>query len=247
MGEDTKETVHGAGNEEILATLKFLQEEVRRLSNELQARGIEEDVAQLKIDVDINSQLIKDTQADVEENYMSIVQNKFDLEKKITDVLPVGSIIPWSGQTVSHANLPDGWQLCDGSIIFQGPMKDKHTPSLNLEGRFLRGGDAFQSWVYQDQMMGKHGHAVNDPGHKHIDAGHSHNIIDQCSNCEEDIYIAIYEGGRKNFAGKVILDGHANIQSSKTSITVTDATGSIPIGEEVRPKNMLVQYIIKIY
>ena len=107
LGEDTKETVHGAGNEEILATLKFLQEEVRRLSDELQARGIEEDVAQLKIDVDINSQLIKDTQADVEENYMSIVQNKFDLEKKITDVLPVGSIIPWSGQTVSHANLPD--------------------------------------------------------------------------------------------------------------------------------------------
>ena len=31
LGEDTKETVHGAGNEEILATLKFLQEEVRRL------------------------------------------------------------------------------------------------------------------------------------------------------------------------------------------------------------------------
>ena len=86
LGEDTKETVHGAGNEEILATLKFLQEEVRRLSNELQARGIEEDVAQLKIDVDINSQLIKDTQADVEENYMSIVQNKFDLEKKITEL-----------------------------------------------------------------------------------------------------------------------------------------------------------------
>ncbi len=212
-------------------------------------KGIEEDVAQLKIDVQMNSQMIKDTVSDVEENYMSIVQNKLDLENKLAEVLPVGSIIPWSGETLSHTQLPDGWQLCDGSIIFQGPMKDLQTPNLNIEGRFLRGGKEFQSWVYQDQMIGQHNHAVNDPGHLHTDAGHRHTVVDQGDGAaDRGWYLFVNEGSKKDWwQESVILDGHADIQSSETSITVTEAFGSIPVGEEVRPKNMLVQYIIKIY
>ena len=59
--------------------------------------------------------------------------------------LPIGTIISWilkidkeTGTEI--ANLPEGWQRCDGSTIEEGIWKGKITPDLNGEKRFLRGG-----------------------------------------------------------------------------------------------------------
>ncbi len=43
-----------------------------------------------------------------------------------------------------------------------------------------------------------------------------------------------------------IQSGKADIQHSKTGVTVGSAKGA-RIGSETRPKNMIVHYIIKIY
>lgn len=43
---------------------------------------------------------------------------------------PIGGIIMWSGKTA-----PDGWQLCDGTNITEGPLTGNSTP--NLSNRFI--------------------------------------------------------------------------------------------------------------
>lgn len=72
---------------------------------------------------------------------------------------PIGSIIAWHGSLSGVGALPDGWQLCDGSLITDtnSPLTGVFTPNLNgnttsasgdnSRGRFLRG--ATNSGLYQ--------------------------------------------------------------------------------------------------
>ena len=177
-----------------------------------------------------------------------LVTSMNELDSKILKMLPVGSIIAWSGQSLSNTELPDGWQMCDGQKILEGPMKGQNSPNINGEDRFLRGGKAFTSWTYQDHMIGQHKHSISDPGHIHTDAGHDHQVYvygDETYPNTNHIMTA-HDHGKRGSPDNV-LNGKANIQSSHTSISVQGATESgIPVGNEVRPKNMIVQYIIKV-
>ena len=53
---------------------------------------------------------------------------------------------------------------CNGALIEEGPMKGAHTPDLNGQQRFLRGGGEHSQWTYQDEMLREHSHNIEDPG-----------------------------------------------------------------------------------
>merc|ERR1711962_1834724 len=66
------------------------------------------------------------------------------LNEKMGTIMPIGTILAWTPQannetTDNAQDLPDGWVMCDGTLIKEGPWKDKRTPHINDEGRFLRG------------------------------------------------------------------------------------------------------------
>eukprot|EP00088_Acartia_fossae_P020203 TRINITY_DN2184_c0_g1_i3.p1 TRINITY_DN2184_c0_g1~~TRINITY_DN2184_c0_g1_i3.p1 ORF type:complete len:294 (-),score=36.25 TRINITY_DN2184_c0_g1_i3:76-852(-) len=167
--------------------------------------------------------------------------------------LPVGSIIPWLGGTLAKVNLPGNWQYCDGSEIILGPMKGQKTPNLNEYGRFLRGTEErLDEYMYQEAMLGDHEHEIYDPGHSHSDRGHSHSY--------EDYGKPNWEGDDSNDRGMVRPEGrskrtgtsYADIMSSKTGMRVKGAEqinsycSTSQIGQETRPANMLIRWIIKI-
>ena len=126
-------------------------------------------------------------------------------------------------------------------------MKDQFAPDLNKAGRFLRGGDNVTSWTYQDHMMGQHKHSIHDPGHKHTDDGHGHDLLVSGDYGDEPRHVMSQSPYDTAWSSRYVGRGYANIQSSHTSITVEEVSStSIPLGNEVRPKNMIVQYIIKV-
>ena len=98
-------------------------------------------------------------------------------------IMPLGSIISWVTKPEIGANathLPDDWVRCDGSSIPSSSIwAGQHTPNLNGEKRFLRGGDDGSQLKMEDDMMQDHSHELNDPGHQHdyddwyLEAGHS--------------------------------------------------------------------------
>jgi microcystin-dependent protein len=92
-----------------------------------------------------------------------------------TILVPVGTILMWSG---SVASIPAGWSLCDGS---------NGTP--DLRGRFVIGaGGSYavgasggaSSVALTTTHLPAHTHGVNDPGHTHgvTDPGHTHSVTD---------------------------------------------------------------------
>jgi len=249
--------------DDVLEELFFLREEVDHLS-----KIIEEDITELKKDLELvtvdtfhnkhlisrNELSLKNLTIKMQENdqhYMEVSNQISELEEMLDQMtlLPVGSIIAWSGRVLSKKDLPVGWQMCDGSKINEGPMINEMTPDLNAEGRFLRGGTEFTSWTYQDQMMASHQHNISDPGHKHSDSGHHHRYEDRGSRYS-------YRGDDASDRRHSEVDywnsyntatGHANIQSANTGIKVENPISNITVGDEIRPKNMQVQWIIKIF
>eukprot|EP00088_Acartia_fossae_P060228 TRINITY_DN72062_c0_g1_i1.p1 TRINITY_DN72062_c0_g1~~TRINITY_DN72062_c0_g1_i1.p1 ORF type:complete len:295 (-),score=27.36 TRINITY_DN72062_c0_g1_i1:155-943(-) len=163
--------------------------------------------------------------------------------------LPVGSIIAWMG-AYSGESLPSNWLLCDGRYISSGPMRGKRTPRLNNDGRFLRGTTGtLRSYYYQNDMMLKHTHSVYDPGHKHTDRGHQHKFESYGTlNHHEGDDADDRRMVKPEKTGHHTYVGYANLNSAKTGVRVGDPqeSYSAEVGSEVRPKNMLVNWIIKI-
>ena len=105
-----------------------------------------------------------------------------------------GMIIIWSG---SISNIPDGWALCDGSVV-----NGEQTPDLRdrfVVGASIGSGNVGETYSVDDTggndlitlttaQMPSHAHGLNDSGHSHTatgshthgvtDDGHSHDISD---------------------------------------------------------------------
>ena len=102
--------------------------------------------------------------------------------------MPLGTILPWvnkPSQDSPHTeNLPEGYQLCDGSLILEGVWAGLETPDLTSTGKFLRGGSFSEVLDVEGPMMQDHthvdpGHTHSDRGHTHADGGHSHTYLDR--------------------------------------------------------------------
>ena len=191
-----------------------IQEELSRLSSELESTKAKNQEQDIEID---------------------------NLEDKISDFdkFPLGTILPWINRpeldTLHHEEFPAGWVLCDGV------WKGKHTPNLNGEGRFLRGGHPGEVLTLEDHMIKDHTHLDN--GHSHTDAGHTHSYQD-CGSGLMTIDGHDYDAALYACKTKTTESGHANIQQSKSNHAGVEAGNK---GEETRPVNMRVIWIMKVW
>ena len=160
---------------------------------------------------------------------------------EIPPEVPVGTILSWvlrvdndGGEIV---DLPDGWMRCDGSVIPHGSIwTGKNVPNLNGERRFLRGGTDEDMLKMEEDQMQDHSHDLVDPGHGHAISPGFYNkkfYKGQGSSGAQD-----REGGTPSTA----------TTSAATGITVAGVTaGSGRYGDETRPRNMNVIYIIRVW
>lgn len=158
---------------------------------------------------------------------------------------PVGTVTGWlGGKTIQ---LPVGWQRCDGSSILAGPMTGQNTPNLNGDALFLRGGNPEDAGKLEEDQMREHGHTVTDPGHSHTDTGHQHlysdmyNVAEWSDNANDRVV-----GGDEFQSTQRLSDvSNAVLTHEKTNIQVGSISGATA-GSETRPKNMAVEWIIRI-
>ena len=155
-----------------------------------------------------------------------------DLSETVDNLssLPLGSIIPWINRpeldTIHHEEIPDGWLLCNGTVIPKGVWKGQKVPNLNGENRFLRGGDPHLVLTLEDHMVQDHGH---------VDDGHSHSYQD----CGSELMTI--DGHTSNAAAymqcptRITTKEYANIGGVKNA----------NIGTETRPVNMRIIWIMK--
>ncbi|MDX1461969.1 MAG: hypothetical protein R3359_02845 [Marinirhabdus sp.] len=145
-------------------------------------------------------------------------------------VLPIGSIIAWFDRIDFPAlTLPEGWQLCDGSIISDAdsPLNGLATPDINSNttsasgvtsyGRFLRGSTT--SGIFEQ---------------------------DQTNSLEQITTSSSISG-----LSDIILDDDGTIQRLRTDALSspfggTDGYSFNYIGRESRVVHMTVKYIMRI-
>ena len=146
------------------------------------------------------------------------------LEARVTAVesfLPIGTIVAWHRDLVEEAppDLPEGWMRCDGQLVedLESPFEGRLLPDLNGEGRFLRGSD--HSGDVQSDSFKSHSHV----------SGAIYNVTD-------------YAYGYTTFSG--YYDGPA-VSNPYTQSKHSPYTGSVG-GDETRPKNMSVIWIIRV-
>ena len=103
----------------------------------------------------------------------------------------------------------------------------------------MLGPDSAVLTLEEDQMQ-DHEHGISDPGH-------SHPYLDFYQWMVESITYngsggSIYHGGRLHWDGE-----DRTTDSHNTGMTVTGVSSSYRHGDETRPKNMNVIYIIRVY
>jgi len=227
-------------------------------------KEVDADVVDLKAgfnEVDIK---VGDNQVDI-----SLLQtNTFENTKAISGlhIAPLGSIIAWtprpSANQATNMELPDGWVRCDGSVIPSPSIwAGMNTPDLNSDRRFLRGGNDNSALTFEDDMLQDHHH--EDYGHSHQDTGHQHHV-DPHDVFPDSVFLLHNNGYNTNYdnvVGKYFPNGEkplafepagalpsnigqANIESSRANIGYP-SSGSH--GDETRPKNMAVVWIMRVY
>ena len=77
---------------------------------------------------------------------------------------PIGSILAWIPRVNKHTtevtDIPECYQLCDGSPINKGIWAGLSTPDLNNQQRFLSGGLPQDSLTFQEDSLQDHEHSL---------------------------------------------------------------------------------------
>ena len=100
------------------------------------------------------------------------------------NAVPLGTILSWANSPNKNGthklDEPNGFAICDGSIILEGMWSGLQLPNLT-DGRLLSGGTIDNVLEFEEDMIRNHthfeaGHTHTDSGHTHFDSGHSINI-----------------------------------------------------------------------
>lgn len=178
--------------------------------------------------------------------------------------LPVGTIIAWGGQA---ASVPAGWKLCNGQAVskaaypalFMAIGTSWGTDGVDkfnlpdLRGRFLRGvdggakrdpdektrkasnpgGNTTGAGTVQDDSLQNHTH--DQKPHQHYAHYHINNVL-------------IVQGGSIDHLASSKFSDYGGVESvAKLEGAATYGTRSkLKRGEETRPKNAAVNFIIKV-
>jgi len=183
--------------------------------------------------------------------------------KATGDSLPVGTIIAWGGPA---ASVPANWMLCNGKALSRtvymelfaaigaswGSAGDKFNLP-DLRGRFLRGEDAGTG---RDPDVRKR--APSCPGGSSMGVGsvqadslqnHTH---DQSPHSHYYSYFIAFPDIADTGSGLLVPGGSSsNFSTSADSATLRGAAqygtkSRVTAGEESRPKNAAVNFIIKV-
>lgn len=175
-----------------------------------------------------------------------------------TLTFPAGIIIPFAGPA---ENIPAGWMLCDGSAISRSEYANLYnaigvcwgtgdgTTTFNLpdlRGMFLRGvsGDSGNDPDADSRILltDNGGNTGNNVGSYQADA--TRNITGSFTSA------SMLSMGNTGFVSSVNYVGPGGGQSgsgydSQTLQYMFDASSVVPVGNDNRPKNVYVTYIIK--
>jgi len=215
------------------------------------------------------SELEVGTQTDLnqlnETIFEAVTKTQNELNRTQEVLIPgVGSILPWIPSPSPRENsslsatIPPGWQRCDGSLILEGQFTGLTTPNLNGERYFLRGGDDFSVTLMETDMVQDHSHDIHDPAHSHSTSSagfhetkypvassskktKTSNGYNRCFETQDSYCISWYFD---------TADYHTHsVHSAKSQVTVglISSSNSTNKGEETRPKNMAVIYIMRIF
>jgi microcystin-dependent protein len=180
------------------------------------------------------------------------------------DSLPVGTIIAWGGQTKS---IPANWMLCNGKALSitvyaelfaaigtsWGSLGDKFNLP-DLRGRFLRGDDAGtgRDPDTPTRTPSRPGGSATGVGSVQEDALQDHSHL---QNPHHHIYSFFYNNMMmtQSAAGYYVPLSSSKIDTKSSSVSM-DILGvkknrtksEIKKGEETRPKNASVNFIIKV-
>lgn len=154
---------------------------------------------------------------------------------------PVGTILAWHKNLSGTPALSADWVECNGQTISDpaSPYNGVTLPNLNSNpnawnggGRFLRGGTT--PGVFQNDFF---------QGHTHVDPGHSHTYSYQFPEFAGATPVGVQSGG-----GLFRVTNTLGTSGSTTGITdpTAQSNGTARYGDETRPVNMSVVWIIRI-
>ena len=126
---------------------------------------------------------------------------------------------------------------CDGSLILPPSIwACEKTPDLNGEKLFLRGGaDSAMLGLEQDEMQ-DHEHGVTDPGHVHgYDDKYTNNVGSP------------YDSGPADGEGYFGVSHASTSTASRSGLVVEGVGEEYRRGEETKPRNMNVVFIIRVW
>jgi microcystin-dependent protein len=204
-----------------------------------------------------------------------IAGNIFKLERaetndvqapKKSDLLPVGTTVAWAGDPKL---LPKDWRICDGRVLSKekfpalfeaigtawGGDGEPNFSLPDLRGRFLRGVDdgAGRDPDTDKRQAGRQGGNSEGVGsvqedslqnHKHLDKGHSHTIHNHGDYLESQTHTPA-----NALLAYWPADETEDSQQGKADLGGAEKFGTkdlIKKGEETRPKNAYVYWIIKV-
>ena len=173
-------------------------------------------------------------------NYDDVEQT----EEATLNNAPIGSILAWvpnalpgSDNSKATLDIPQGWQKCDGSIIDSpSVLAGQRTPDPNNEKRFLRGSPDETLLTLEDDMIQDHKHDISDHGHTH---DYTDTYVDSTGTSSWNGI-----GGQAKWFPPT---HEKTTQSQMTGVKVESVSSSYKKGEETRPKNMHVSYIMRIF
>jgi len=192
---------------------------------------------------------VDSTEISIDDNKLNIDENKFSIEALSDSVdqlpeVPIGTILSWVSRThdaEQTVDLPDGWVRCDGGTIPHPSIwAGKYTPDLLSEKRFLRGGPDSDQLTYEDDQLQDHMHEFSDPGH-------THGYVDIWTDVSVPEDHEYGPDGKDHENESFSIRHDESTENVKAGISVSGVSRAYRKGDETRPKNMNVIFIMRVY
>ena len=206
--------------EDVLNENQEMKDEIRWLND-----VIAHNISELTNQISALSEKHEEDIGAVNEDIQDLAEDISSVTSDISNLAmaPIGTIIAWSNipnkDSKDPVDLPSGWIECDGSLIVGGVWDGQRTPNINGEERFLRGSPKSKVLLTEEDQV----KTLTYTDHWLHQVG-----------CPAG-WTEIGRYGWENMVGQP--DPHCK----KTS-TVTGSGG-----DETRPKNIRVIYIMKVY